>query len=358
MISAVSENIGTSLVIGGVGLLVVVAATLSRGSTAKDIEEKPLPVAPSGSKFIKLPKSGVTVRYTDTGSGKDGSSKGKQVTFLLLHGFAGVIETWEFLIPHLLEGNGKDTSIRAVALDAVGSGFSDKPNGDVFDYSYRNQGSVVSELISELGLSNVVLVGHSAGTVSGASTALENSKSGESTVVGSVFVANALFRPKSEFFSKPWLKPLFRWMTTKMMSNRKSSLEKMHSPIHAERVLTDDFVEKFSAPIRLPNFNDALVETVMAKEAPYEDLVDGLLALKNPVPLLFVFGEHDTYKPVPEEQKEKLDKKLGAMDEKAREQVQVETKHLKDCHHYAQHEQPEALAKEILDFVENKVTLK
>ena len=373
-----SNAVISTLALGAVGSAIALVMAFSGNN--KKTDEKPLPVAPAGSKFIELPGSGVTLRYTDIASDDKSKSGGfdknntKQLTFLLLHGFGGVLETWEFLTPYLLESKTNDTKettkIRVVAIDFVGSGFSDKPDGTEFDYAYRSQGRVVSEFISVLDLSNVVLVGHSSGTVVGASTAVQKSKGGEnSAVVGAIFMSCALFRSKSEYFSKPWLKPVLGWMVTKMTGNRKKSLGSMHLPVHADRVLTDEFVEKFAAPTRLPNFHVALLETVMAKEAPYEDLVDELLSLPSlksgdenegtraPVPMLFVWGKQDTYKPLPDEQKESIRQKLDVMDANAREEQRVETAELEECHHYPQHEQPEALAKEILGFVQKSVTL-
>ena len=337
-----------TIVGGGIAAAVFLKTIFSQKKVGiDDVEKKPLPVAPSGSKFIKLPNSRVTLRYIDDAN-DDPNSNSEQVTFVLLHGFAGVVETWEFLTPYFLDTKRKT---RVVALDLVGSGFSDKPDGDDFDYACRSHGRVVSEFISVLGLSNVVVVGHSSGSLAAASTALQSTKN----VIGAVFVANALFRPKSTFFSKPWLKPLFRWMVKKMMADRKKSLERMHSPALADRILTESFVEKFAAPTRLPKFNDALIEGIMVKEEPYENLVDELLSIA--LPLLFVFGKDDTYKPIPDDQKEWIRLKLDAMDAKTREGQRVDIIELEECHHYAQHEQPEALAKQIFTFVEKNTTL-
>ena len=319
-----------ALIGGGIATAVVLKRILTPNN-----EEKEIPVAPPGSKFVKLPKSNATLRYIDN---EESSSS---VTFVLIHGFAGVSETWELLTPHL-------KNHRVVALDLVGSGFSDKPL-EGFDYSYRTQGKVVSEFISLLGLKKTVLVGHSSGTVVAASAALQTPE-----VVGVVFIANALFRLKSAMFSKAWLKPLFGWMVQKMMADRKSSLARMHRP---DYVLTDSFVEKFAAPTRLPNFHEALLEGIMVEEAPYEDLVDELLSTPKPLPLLFVYGKDDTYKPTPEEQKEVIQQKLDAMDAKTKEQQCLVIGELEKCHHYAQHERPEALAKEILGYVEKNITL-
>ena len=364
----------------------------------------PLPTAPIGSKFVSLPVSGITLRFTDTasscsnnissngGDDDDGDGDGdgddkndanakhkQQVTFLMLHGFLGVLETWDFLTPFLLVDNkGARTTNRVVALDMVGCGFSDKPIDGEFDYAYRSQGEIVSEFISVMGLSNVVIVGHSSGTVVGAATAVQkntissNNKDEDekNVVVGAVFVAGALFRAKSEFYCKWWLKPIIRWMLFNITGNRKKSLERMHLPIHADRVLTDEFVENFASQTRLPNFHDALIGTVMAKEAPYEELVDELLSLPSsvtssnkdddhdhdhaPFPMLFVWGHQDTHEPLHGKQKESIRQKLDEM--KLQEKIAViETIELEECHHYPQHEQPEALAKEILGFVQNNV---
>ena len=312
---------------------------------------KELPTAPPGSKFVELPESGFTLRYVDTGSG-DSTDDQDGVTFLLLHGFAGVLETWDFLTPRLLEGM---TNARVVAPDVVGSGYSDKPDQTEFDYSYRSQGRIVAELISVLGLSRVVVVGHSSGSVVAAAAAVRD----RDGVAGAVFLANALFRPKPAFYTDRAQAPVLRGHLTGMVGDRRAGLEKMHLPVHAERVLTEDFVEKFSAPTRLPKFLDALVETVMAKEDPYEDLVDEMLSPPSgsPVlPMLFVSGSEEGEKPTPEEQNESMRQKLDALDAELRERQRIETAKLEACHHYPQHEQPEALVKEILRFVEKNVT--
>uniref|UniRef100_A0A7S4ATG7 AB hydrolase-1 domain-containing protein n=1 Tax=Pseudo-nitzschia australis TaxID=44445 RepID=A0A7S4ATG7_9STRA len=383
-----SVSVLTALAVGALGATVALAATaISRKTTTNTSAEKavPLPCAPIGSKFVTLPGSGINLRYTDSddkateNSRPDDETSVKQLTLLMLHGFAGVLETWELMTPQILElynTAGSKVKVRVVALDLVGSGFSDKPIGTDFDYTLRSQGKVVSEFISVLGLSNVVIVSFSAGTVVGAAVATEQhdlsqSESDEvAPVVGLVFAGGCLFRAKSSFYSKRWLKPIFHWVTAKLMTDRKQSLAKFHHPAHAERVLTDDLVEHFVAPTRLPNFNAALVETVMAKEAPYEELVDKLLsppstankAAANPLPMLFVWGNEDTYKPLPQLQIDSIRQKLDAINASSSPQQQqqqriVETKELEECHHYIQHDQPEALAKEIFLFVNKNVKL-
>ena len=329
--------------LGTAGVAVVlalgIAGVLARKSSQPKPDPGPLPEPPAGSTFVTLPDSGIKIRYSDTGATID-----EGVTYVLLHGFAGVLETWQFLAPLL---PAEDPSCRVVSLDLAGSGFSDKPIGGDLDYSYRAQGRLVNEFLAALDLTEkVVLVGHSSGTVVAAAAAAMAS---DNIVVGTVFVANALFRSKPGLFSNPWLKPMFGWMAKKMTSDRKKSLARMHQPHHGERVLTDDFVGLFEAPTRLPGFQAALVETVVAKEAPYLELLDELLELKTP--MLFVHGKDDAYKPLPVDQAEVLQEKLDALDPAARAKQLVRTESLADCAHYAQHEQPEALAGVLRSFV-------
>ena len=75
--------------------------------------------------------------------------------------------------------------------------------------------------------------------------------------------------------------------------------------------------------------------------------------------MLFVHGADDVvYKPPPDQQREILHRKLEAMNNTSlREKQRIETAELEKCQHYAQHEQPEALAKEILEFVERNMLL-
>lgn len=356
------KKTSNSFVIDTIAIVTVVALGVAMLSQKKKnmSKEKPPPLteAPSGSKFVTLPESGLVIRYRDTLDDHENKTNDCDCneTFLMIHGFAGTLETWEIVTPYLLKANA-----RVVAIDQVGLGFSDKPAVSEFDYSFRSQGKIVSELISVLGLSKVVLVGHSSGTIVSVAAAVEEQKKENSRgIVGIALLASALLRPKSELFYKSWLKPFFSWMVSNLIANRRKGLARYHLQENIERILTDDFIEKFVAPSRLPGYKHAMVETIVAKEDPYEELLDQLL-LSSPtaandtisIPLLFLWGKHDDNYHPPKKQIDLIRKKLDTMDGLSQRQQQcIKTKILDECHHYPQHEQPEALAKELLSLVE------
>ncbi|MGF1518405.1 MAG: alpha/beta fold hydrolase [Nodosilinea sp.] len=91
----------------------------------------------------------VTIRYIDQGEADLG-------TVLLMHG----IPTWGYLyhavIPSLVAAG-----YRVIAPDFLGHGWSDRR--DRFDRSFQNQARMIVELLDNLGLDRVDVVGHDTG---------------------------------------------------------------------------------------------------------------------------------------------------------------------------------------------------
>lgn len=94
-------------------------------------------------KFLDLHGNGVT--YRDEGSGD---------TVLLVHGMAGSSDTWRYVLPQLAQNH------RVVAPDLPGHGQSDKPRGD---YSLGAFAVWLRDLLDELGITTMTMVGHSLG---------------------------------------------------------------------------------------------------------------------------------------------------------------------------------------------------
>lgn len=92
---------------------------------------------------------GDRVAYRDAGSRGEGRE-----TLLLLHGMAGSSETWRSVIPQLSK------RYRVVAPDLLGHGQSAKPRGD---YSLGAFAVWLRDLLDELGISRVTVVGQSLG---------------------------------------------------------------------------------------------------------------------------------------------------------------------------------------------------
>jgi pimeloyl-ACP methyl ester carboxylesterase len=88
---------------------------------------------------------GDRVAYRDEGRGE---------VVLLIHGMGGSSNTWSGVIPLLAE------NYRVIAPDLLGHGQSDKPRGD---YSVGAFAVLLRDLLDELGITRVTVVGHSLG---------------------------------------------------------------------------------------------------------------------------------------------------------------------------------------------------
>lgn len=88
---------------------------------------------------------GDRVAYRDEGSGE---------VILLIHGMGGSSKTWSGMIPLLAQ------KYRVIAPDLLGHGQSDKPRGD---YSVGAFAVLLRDLLDELGVNRVTVVGHSLG---------------------------------------------------------------------------------------------------------------------------------------------------------------------------------------------------
>ncbi|CAN3130070.1 alpha/beta fold hydrolase [Mycobacterium sp. smrl_JER01] len=98
----------------------------------------------SDLKYLDL--HGDRVAYRDVGRGQE--------TLLLLHGMAGSSETWRAVLPQLAR------RYRVIAPDLLGHGQSAKPRSD---YSLGAFAVGLRDLLDELGISRVTVVGQSLG---------------------------------------------------------------------------------------------------------------------------------------------------------------------------------------------------
>lgn len=91
------------------------------------------------------------LQVLDTGPPPDGDDG---LSVVLIHGTAGAINWWDELIPRISPHR------RVVALDLLGYGGSAKPGSD---YSIDTQAALVAQVLSKIGISRAVVVGHSMG---------------------------------------------------------------------------------------------------------------------------------------------------------------------------------------------------
>ena len=111
------------------------------------------------------------------------SANPEQLTFLFLHGNPTSSYLWRNIIPYV-KGLG-----RAIALDLIGMGKSDKPD---IDYTFQDHAKYLAEFIQQKGLTNIVLVIHDWGSGLGFDYASRN----EEKIVGIAFM-EAITQPVS-----------------------------------------------------------------------------------------------------------------------------------------------------------------
>ena len=119
-------------------------AGISSATMASDPQSTGDSMPMSELKYLDL--HGDQVAYRDVGSGPE--------TLLLLHGMAGSSETWRAVLPQLAK------RYRVIAPDLLGHGQSAKPRSD---YSLGAFAVSLRDLLDELGVARVTVVGQSLG---------------------------------------------------------------------------------------------------------------------------------------------------------------------------------------------------
>lgn len=304
---------------------------------------------PPNATFCTLKYTGYSIRFTDTHAknqhlqhNKDTTQK-VSTTLVLVHGFGGCLETWEPLVPLLLE---RSPSTRVICLDLLGSGFSDKPVDTTVDYTFRGLGRViVTDFVQTMGLaklddnnddSKLVLVGHSA---AGIVLAAASSVLGKSCR-GLCLVAPGFYLVKPSIFSTlPALgKFMGRLLATKMPTMMRSS------HLDPDRNIPPTTATAFAQQWKTRNATQALQAMITAAEPPYEQV---LADIPSSTPLHIVWSQQDKVNPpAPAKVQAFLDKQLH-------EAPRFTHAVLSGSGHYLQHEVPQQLAREIDDFVQS-----
>ncbi len=146
-------------------VLFLVAAVLGATYT-------PNTAIPSGLPGRHVVVNGVPLRVVQEGQGRD---------VLLIHGSPGSIEDWDSVAGTLA------SSFRVTRYDRPGNGYS----GDDGSYSHEHNGEMALGLIRSLGLSRVIVVGHSYG----GATALAMAADNPPEVAAYVVVDSATYEP-------------------------------------------------------------------------------------------------------------------------------------------------------------------
>jgi pimeloyl-ACP methyl ester carboxylesterase len=207
---------------------------------------------------------------------------------LLLHGFGGSAEDWR-ATGALLASAG----YRALALDCLGFGQSDKP-GDAA-YSLELIAGLYAEALAKLGADQAAIVAHSMGGKYALATALLHS----GTVVGLTLVASDGFTaasPLTRVGGWPLVGRAILWLSARPPLVRAMLGAAFHTP---EDFVTDELIERAREAFLGPENRRAL--TALSRRYDATDLgISGLRARLGElrIPALLVWGEDDQIFPV------------------------------------------------------------
>ncbi|MCB0857263.1 MAG: alpha/beta hydrolase [Solirubrobacterales bacterium] len=253
-----------------VGVLLVLLVLLVLNAFALNNETKPAEINVPGGQLVNTTSGQLQV--LDTGEPPAQAS----LPVVLIHGSAGAINWWDDLIPLL------EPDHRVIAIDMLGYGGSEKPDSD---YSIETQGRAIAEVLSRLGVSRAVLVGHSLGGKVVTSVA----EQAPALAAGLTVIDTA---PDNSFgglsggarASRTPLLGQALWRVAPDSMVRKN-LEQGFAPGY-------DVPDKFVEDVRemtYPAYKDSAVQGEEYTED--QTLVERLTALEKP--LLVIFGEED-----------------------------------------------------------------
>ncbi len=186
---------------------------------------------PYESKYVEI--LGSKMHYVDKGQGDP---------ILFLHGNPTSSYLWRNIIPYVAN------DARAIAVDLIGMGFSDKPD---IDYSYEDHAKYLNVFIEKLDLKNVTLVLHDWGSGLGFNYAATH----EDNIKGIAFM-ESLIAPFTWETIPEEGKDMIKAIKTpgvgeEMVMNKNMFLEKF-LPSAVVRDLTKEELEYYRAPYPTP----------------------------------------------------------------------------------------------------------
>lgn len=218
--------------------------------------------------------------------------------FLLLHGFPDNSHIYDDLIPHLVLAER-----RTVAIDFLGFGSSDKPEGA--HYSFRQQLGDLEAVVETMALEKVIPVGHDAGGPTAVNFALEHPDRTAAVALMNVFYGEApgLRVPELiELFSHKPLKALqthflaspqqFAWLLDFQREQMRAGLTKTQEVRYREflgPLIDNNFRQQPSAGPAFAQMTYQLTDEIVANTARLVEL------RRSNVPFLLIWGKNDPY---------------------------------------------------------------
>jgi haloalkane dehalogenase len=223
---------------------------------------------------------------------------GSGPAFVLLHGFPDNSHIYDDLIPHLASAGR-----RAIALDFLGFGASDKPAGA--RYSFEQQLGDLEAVVATLALDQIIPVGHDAGGPAAVNFALKHSERTAAVCLMNAFYGDAPGLRVPEFielFSNKNLKALtqhflaspqqFAWLLGFQRDQMQAGLTEAQKARYTDflgPVIDNNFRQQPSAGPAFAQMTYQLTDEVAANTARLLEF------RRSSVPLRLIWGKFDPY---------------------------------------------------------------
>ena len=253
--------------------------------------------------------------------------EGEGAPILFLHGSP----TWSFLYRGVVARLRR--RFRCVAIDYPGFGLSEHP--DAYDYTPREHAEVVSELIEDLDLRGVTIVGHDWGGPIGMKVALDNVAR-----LRRLVMSNAWYWPADRWSMRTYSRVLSSDSFQKLILKRNLLVERvLRSGVKSR--LEDPVMDHYRRPLPTPESRVGVAKLpgqMLDASFWLAEIAHAVPRVLGRVPLLLAWGVHD------------LVFSTHAMNRFRRDFADV-TVHRIDSGHYVPEDAPEELADAIELFV-------
>ena len=223
---------------------------------------------------------------------------GSGPAFVVLHGFPDNSHIYDNLIPHLVSAGR-----RTVAIDFLGFGASDKPEGA--HYSFEQQLGDLEAVVGALGLDKVIPVGHDAGGPTAVNFALKHPDRTAAVTLMNAFYGDAPGLRVPEFielFSNKGLKALhlhflaspqqFAWLLDFQRDQMQAVLTETQKTRYTEflgPIIDNNFRQRPSAGPAFAQMTYQLTDELAANTARLIEF------RRSDIPFLLIWGKADPY---------------------------------------------------------------
>ena len=247
--------------------------------------------------------------------------KGQGSPVLLIHGFGASTYTWRHIGPELARNH------RVIAVDLKGFGQSDKP----FDehYSVFDQADLLAQLIVDLNLRDLTVVGHSFGGGVALVLALDDDQRIKGRITKLVLLDTIAYPQDIPVFFRMLDMPLFSHLGVRMVPPALQTRIALRIAYLDNSKIDDEEVETYAAPLRTAAGKHAIIHS--ARQIMPEGLAEISERYKSiELPTLIAWCDHDRIVP--------LDVGLKLRRTLPNASLRI----VEGCGHMPQEEQPEA----------------